>query len=1012
VITTVAGSAAIGNSGDGTAATSASLNTPLALAVDAAGNNLYISDSGNNRIRRVNGGTITAFAGSGVVGTAGDGSSAAAAQFNLPLGIALDNAGNLYIADANNYKIRKVSNGTITTVAGTGTAGYSGDGGPATNATFFFPDGISLDAAGNLYVADVTSNRIRKISGGVISTVAGNAGIAAFSGDGGLAMNASLSNPQSVAVDSAGSLYIVDTFSNRVRRVLNTAPGYQVAPVTLSFATNEGGVIPDSQQINLSSAVPGLTYTASANAPWLSVTPSGGGSIPTTLQVNVDPTGVAAGNYNGTVTITTPNATPPTTTVAVSFNVQSALAPQLSPSSSSLSFGVVQGGTMQTGQLQVFNSGGGTVPLSTVAATASGGNWLSVSASANTAKPSSPVTLTVNADPGTLAPGTYQGTISLGGAGATPPVTVTLSVAAPTAIIRLSQTGLSFKGVMQGGAPLPQTFGVLNAGQGAMRWSATASTLSGGPWLQISPSSGTVTQPMIDVSTLSVSVDTTGLAPGDYYGQIKFAAPALNSPQLLTVILSVLPTGTVLAPEVSPSSLVFTSTAGISPASQDVLLGNATPLANSYTSSSTGAGFSYLPAAATVQPNQPLTLRVFPDFTNLPPGDIENGTITLKFADGTTRTVNVLVVVAPPPSPKLRLGPKDTSCPGSLTISMLAPLANFNAANAQATTVQYAVTDHCGKAVTSSDSSARIFVNFGTPSNKISCPDPTFVGNRWQTSCTPASLPIGAVTAVANAYNSAGSAVPVAVNGTLSASKTPSFTAGGIVHAASFIAGAPVAPCGLITVKGSNLADAVQQADTSPLPLTLNGTSVSLGDLALPMLYASDGQLNVQVPCGTPVNTNDFQLNVKRGTQASVSVPQALVVAQAVPGIFTVSEDGNGQGVVYRGNSINLAQPGNPAVAGDTVVIYCTGLGPVDPAVPDGAGAPLSPHSLTRNTVTVTIDGQDAPVAYSGLAPLGAPGVYQVNAVVPNGISNDAAQVVVSVAGQTSRPVSMALQSK
>ena len=219
-ISTMAGTGEAGFSGDGGPATSAEISDPSGVAFDGAGN-LYIADAENNRIRKVDtGGTITTVAGTGARGFFGDDGPGIRAQLDSPMGVVLDGAGNLYIADTGNDRIRKVdTDGTITTVAGSGAAGFSGGGGPATGARLSRPMGVALDGAGNLYIADADNNRIRKVdTSGTITTVAGT-GTEGFSGDGGPATSAELSFPTGVAGDGAGNLYIADTANNRIRKV-------------------------------------------------------------------------------------------------------------------------------------------------------------------------------------------------------------------------------------------------------------------------------------------------------------------------------------------------------------------------------------------------------------------------------------------------------------------------------------------------------------------------------------------------------------------------------------------------------------------------------------------------------------------------------------------------------------------------------------------------------------------------------------------------------------------------
>src|SRR5271157_2356151 len=257
-ITTIAGNGFENFSGDGGLATSASLSLPEGVAADSAGN-LYIADSGNQRIRKVSGGTITTIAGNGMQGFSGDGGPATSASLTYPAGVAVDPAGNLYIADSYNNRIRKVSGGTITTVAGNGAYGFSGDGGPATSASLYWPQGVAVDSAGNLYIADTGNQRIRKVSGGTITTVAGN-GAYRYSGDGGPATSASL-EPRGVSVDSAGNLYIADSWNSRIREVLAAKPAVQVSTSSLSFSAQATGAPAPTQSFSIASVVPGLGFS-------------------------------------------------------------------------------------------------------------------------------------------------------------------------------------------------------------------------------------------------------------------------------------------------------------------------------------------------------------------------------------------------------------------------------------------------------------------------------------------------------------------------------------------------------------------------------------------------------------------------------------------------------------------------------------------------------------------------------------------------------------------------------
>jgi sugar lactone lactonase YvrE len=230
-VTTVAG----GFINDGKLATSAALQSPEGGRMDSAGN-LYIADQFDHRLRKVSTtGAITTIAGTGIAGYSGDGGPATSAKISFPIDVAIDSKGDILFSDSGNNRIRKISTaGLITTIAGTGAAGFSGDGGAATSAKLNRPYGLNLDSSGDLYFADNHNQRIRKVdTAGIIHTVAGN-GTAGFSGDGGLATSAELNSPDDVLPDSSGNFYITDHLNRRVRKVNSSG-------MISTFAGNGGG---------------------------------------------------------------------------------------------------------------------------------------------------------------------------------------------------------------------------------------------------------------------------------------------------------------------------------------------------------------------------------------------------------------------------------------------------------------------------------------------------------------------------------------------------------------------------------------------------------------------------------------------------------------------------------------------------------------------------------------------------------------------------------------------------
>ena len=344
-ITTVAGNGTAGYTADGVSATSTELNNPYNVTLDKAGN-IYIADYYNSRVRKVDtNGIITTVAGNGTYGNTGDGGAATSAELSYPIGLAVDSAGNIYIGDYFNNRVRKVdTTGTITTVAGTGTAGYTGDGTTATSAEINGPNGVALDTAGNIYIADYYNNVIRKVStAGIITTVAGN-GNQGFSGDGGMATSAELYRPWTVAVDSAGNLFIGDEGNDRVRRVDTSGTITTIAGNgTLGYSGDAGPALSAEfyypTGVALDSA--GYLYVGDlSNNRIRKVSPGGqapvtfgnvtvgqtGTSLPVVLSINADLT-IASSQASGDFTVTNPSDCHSTFTAGMVCTLQIQFAP-------------------------------------------------------------------------------------------------------------------------------------------------------------------------------------------------------------------------------------------------------------------------------------------------------------------------------------------------------------------------------------------------------------------------------------------------------------------------------------------------------------------------------------------------------------------------------------------------------------------------------------------------------------------------------------------------------------
>ncbi|HEX4136208.1 MAG TPA: hypothetical protein VHY84_16460 [Bryobacteraceae bacterium] len=979
IITTVAGTLQqVGMAGDGGPAVNASLYGPVDLFVaqSASGPVILIADLGNFRLRRIVSGTISTVAGNGNYGYTGDGGIGTDATLPGPDGVVIDSSGNAIVCDSFANRVRSITTfGIINLIAGDNTPGFTGDGGPAVSASLVDCQGIAIDGAGNLYIADTHDRRIRKVSTtGVITTVAGT-GMNSFSGDGGQAVNAALSQPEGIAVDSQGNLYIADTGNNRIRRV--TPSGI----ITTIAGSGTQGYAGDGAS----------ALGAQLNAP---------------TRIALDPSGNIYFTDNGNNVVRR----------------------------------ILVGGTIQpvAGNGQYGFSGDGGQATSAMLANpiglaidASGGVLI---ADANNAR-------IRRVDPtGIINTIAGNGTNTLAGDGRPPlqtgfgsPADVTvdpegniyiadqndgrirrIETKPPSLVV--SDSGLTFMTAIDGIPASSRTVTVLNGGSGTIGYSAVASMLSGNAgWLSVSPSQGATSASA--GSAIVVSVNTGGLAAGDYYGRVEIASPGVaNSPRFITVVLHIIPPSQTTGPNVSPASFLFSAAAGaMNPPAQTLTLSILHAGAVSYTSTigygSSSQFLTVTPASGSFTGAAPANLTIQPNIAGLATG-IYTATINLSFASGALRAIPVTLTVysassanRTPAIRTSRLGehPSATICTPTQLLPAITGLGqSFSVPAGWPAAIDVNVLDDCGNTFTSG-SVAATFSNGDAP---------LALGNLqngvWAATWAPRS--VANVTIKVTARSSPPGTLQgfAQILGQVSPNTEPPIVnTGGILNSASFAAGEPSTPGALISIFGSNLASGNGVSATSlPLPTQLAGTQVIIGGMLMPLLYAGPTQINAVVPFPVPVNATQ-QVIVQSGN--TLSVPEPTNVALDAPAAFTLNGSGTGAAIVAAANSdgagyiVTTSQPAHP---GSVIVVYCTGLGGVQSSLQAGDATPLSPLATTTDTVTLTIGGANAQVLFAGLTPT-LSGLYQINAVIPAGVTGDAVPLVITGSASPGPPATI-----
>jgi uncharacterized protein (TIGR03437 family) len=530
-------------------------------------------------------------------------------------------------------------------------------------------------------------------------------------------------------------------------------------------------------------------------------------------------------------------------------------------------------------------------------------------------------------------------------------------------------------------------------------------------------------------------VNATGLLAGTYVGQIQIlAAGASNTPQIVSVLLNVLKQGSVLPPVVQPTGLIFVRQAGTSsPGSQTVSVNTANPAtASAVPSAATNAPFPMIltPTNFAFSSSQPGQFVVQPTLGSLAPGQYTTN-ITIQSSnpgqvpdsscsglnpDSTcpiNQTVTVLFVVTAGATSSAQPGgairtqalksPGGASgCPTKLTVTPQSLTNIFSVPVGVAQNVQARVVDDCNMLV----DGATVTATFQFSDSPLTL---NAQGNNgiYENSWTPLRAGVQTVTLTANGEGLTGQTV---MTGTVTGQSQASAT---FANAASFVPNAAISPGSLISVFGTSMATSTASPSGFPIPTNLGGAQLNIGGQNVPLLYVSPTQVNAQVPLtilpnsgtqasfGSGASQGQFLVGLQNATA------QTLLVAAASPGIFITNAQGQGAITNASGSILNS---GNPASPGQVVIIYATGLGPVNTTPALGAAAPTSPAATTLALPTVTIGGLPATVQFSGLAP-GFVGLYQINVVVPTNVAaGSAVPVILMQSGFSSNTVTIAVK--
>lgn len=723
---------------------------------------------------------------------------------------------------------------------------------------------------------------------------------------------------------------------------------------------------------------------APSSATWLSAV-SGGTTTPGSVTIALTQAAPAlpAQYTQATVNITCVAPSPcagNVQTVTVNLAV-SGLPAQLSLSSPFLSMTASAGSGPMTSTLGIQNTGGGSITVNSVSSSVS---WLTISGIPATLLPGPQVNMTVAANPTGLNPGYYTGVITALTSVGTATTNVGLLVSGSTAIY--VNTTMPAQFTMQAGGATASQGGTLRVNvTGGQSASYGAAVTTATPWLKIVSAGGFTTANAPGAIVYSIDAATVAALPANtYYGNIEITAPnAVNSPQEFPIVLRV--NTQPVQPEPSPAG---TFLATLTTASQTVTVGAGSVTPQTYQASTqTSDGGHWLtvsPATGQTSALSPGLSTVSVNAAGLTPGSFYYGTVSYALSAAAVRSVNVTLLVGSASGHSTGgIVPEATCTATSMAVTQIGLLNNFGQYTDGPVPLRVQVTDNCGNAVTG----ATVQATFSNGDQPLAY---TQTGNDGTYSAiwTPrGASPQTAVTSTAIA-----SGLPTAngpVYGVTAPGTAPVLNPGGTLDAFNPVLAAPVAPGSVVQIYGSNFATVPALAGKTPLPTTLNGVTVTIGGYAAPLYYVGLNQINAQVP-NELIPGNRYEITVNSNGQ--LSTPDSVQVVALAPGVANFA---SGMVIAQHAADYSLITQSSPARPGEYVTLYLSGMGITDIAVPDGFASPGNPPARTLTPATVVVNGEIAPVVFSGLAPTAA-GLYQINFMVPTDAMNGNLPLIVS----------------